>query len=136
MLAPRCPAYPLKLQPAEPLGKHDGSMAGLGGHPPRTAENTMKVTHSTSLASQGVQSRNDAVAQSYGASSAGQADMPSAQVALSPAARQLAALQDGSGDIDQARVEEIRAAIAQGKLSINPGRIADSLIASAQELLK
>jgi len=60
----------------------------------------------------------------------------SAQVALSPASRQLLALQDGSSDIDVERVAAIRAAIASGQLQIDAGRIADSLIASARDLLK
>ncbi|MBO1111107.1 flagellar biosynthesis anti-sigma factor FlgM [Bordetella petrii] len=60
----------------------------------------------------------------------------SAQVALSPASRQLLALQDGGSDINVERVAAIRAAIASGQLQIDAGRIADSLIASARDLLK
>lgn len=68
--------------------------------------------------------------------SAGPANTRSAQVALSPASRQLLALQDGASDIDLERVAAIRAAIASGQLQIDPGRIADTLIASARDLLK
>ena len=38
-------------------------------------------------------------------------------------------------DVDQARVTEIRQAIADGRLEINPERIADGLLASVRELL-
>ncbi|AOB27063.1 MULTISPECIES: flagellar biosynthesis anti-sigma factor FlgM [Bordetella] len=75
-----------------------------------------------------------AVAQAYG--NGAQAGSGSAQVALSPASRQLLALQEGGSDIDVERVAAIRAAIASGQLRIDPARIADSLIASARELLK
>lgn len=74
-----------------------------------------------------------AVAQAYG--SGAQAGSGSAQVALSPASRQLLA-QEGGSDIDVERVAAIRAAIASGQLRIDPTRIADSLIASARDLLK
>ncbi|MFQ6687328.1 flagellar biosynthesis anti-sigma factor FlgM, partial [Bordetella pertussis] len=52
-----------------------------------------------------------------------------------PASRQLLA-QEGGSDIDVERVAAIRAAIASGQLRIDPTRIADSLIASARDLLK
>lgn len=38
-------------------------------------------------------------------------------------------------DIDQARVEEVRQAIAEGRLEINADRIADGLIQSVQDML-
>ena len=60
----------------------------------------------------------------------------SSQVALSSASRKLLALQEGSNDINVERVASIRAAIASGQLKIDTGRIADSLIASARDLLK
>jgi negative regulator of flagellin synthesis FlgM len=56
-------------------------------------------------------------------------------VDLSPAARQLANLQNGDNDIDMARVQQIKDALASGQLKINPERIADGLLASARELL-
>ncbi|HBT31458.1 MAG TPA: flagellar biosynthesis anti-sigma factor FlgM [Pusillimonas sp.] len=56
-------------------------------------------------------------------------------VDLSPAARQLANLQNGENDIDMARVQQIKDALASGQLKINPERIADGLLASARELL-
>lgn len=60
----------------------------------------------------------------------------SAQVELSSASRTLSAMQTGDGDIDMAKVEAIRAAIARGEISIDAGKIADGLLASARELLK
>ena len=59
-----------------------------------------------------------------------------ATVELSPAARQLAALQNGDNDVNVERVQAIRDAIASGQLKVDTGRIADSLLASARELLK
>lgn len=57
-------------------------------------------------------------------------------VDLSPAARQLAALNDSDADIQADRVRQIRDALASGQLKIDPGRIADGLLASVRELLK
>lgn len=59
-----------------------------------------------------------------------------AAVDLSPAARHLANLHNSENDIDVAKVQELRAAIASGELKVDTSRIADSLIASARELLK
>lgn len=57
-------------------------------------------------------------------------------VDLSPAARQLASLQNSDHDINLERVQQLRDAIAAGQLKIDPSRIADALLASARELLK
>lgn len=57
-------------------------------------------------------------------------------VDLSAAARHLAALQDGDQDIQSVRVQQIRDALASGELQIDPGRIADGLLASVRDLLK
>jgi negative regulator of flagellin synthesis FlgM len=46
-----------------------------------------------------------------------------------------AATADASHDIDAARVSELQAAIKDGKLDINPEKIADSLIESVKDLL-
>ena len=40
-----------------------------------------------------------------------------------------------SGDIDTGKVNAMRAAIAQGTYVVNPGAIADKLLANAQEIL-
>ncbi|WP_144641627.1 flagellar biosynthesis anti-sigma factor FlgM [Bordetella genomosp. 13] len=98
----------------------------------------MKInTSSPSVAAKTVNLRTEnPVAQAYGASSTSQSGKGSSHVALSSASRQLLALQEGGSDINVERVNAIRAAIASGELKIDTSRIADSLIASAQELLK
>lgn len=45
------------------------------------------------------------------------------------------ALVDSEPGIDQARISEIRQAIAEGRFKINPGAIADRLITTARELV-
>ncbi|MBN9401779.1 MAG: flagellar biosynthesis anti-sigma factor FlgM, partial [Burkholderiales bacterium] len=57
-------------------------------------------------------------------------------VDLSPAARHLAALNDSDADVQAARVQRIRDALASGELKIDPGKIADGLLASVRDLLK
>ncbi|MCP2513904.1 MULTISPECIES: flagellar biosynthesis anti-sigma factor FlgM [Achromobacter] len=97
----------------------------------------MKINSTTNrpLAADAVGARTEsAVSQAYGAGSA--TGSSSSQVALSSASRKMLALQDGSNDINVERVAAIRAAIASGQLKIDTGRIADSLIASARDLLK
>ncbi|MNM98637.1 anti-sigma28 factor FlgM [compost metagenome] len=42
--------------------------------------------------------------------------------------------QETDDDIDTAKVEEIRQAIAEGRIKIDPGKIADGLLASLREL--
>ncbi|MDR0996544.1 MAG: flagellar biosynthesis anti-sigma factor FlgM [Zoogloeaceae bacterium] len=63
-------------------------------------------------------------------SGAGEKVEPSATVSLSGVDAA-----DGASPIDQARVDEIKAAIAAGRFSINPDAIADRLIQTAQELV-
>lgn len=92
---------------------------------------------SPSVAANSVNLRADnSATQAYGSAASSQPNAGSSQVALSSASRQLLALQEGSSDINVERVHAIRAAIAAGELKIDPSRIADSLIVSAQELLK
>nr|WP_238486956.1 flagellar biosynthesis anti-sigma factor FlgM [Cupriavidus pauculus] len=43
-------------------------------------------------------------------------------------------LQDSDSDIDAAKVEEVRQAIAEGRIKIDPSKIADGLLASLHEL--
>ncbi len=94
----------------------------------------MKITSSPlNSPAHGVSSqRLDATA----ALSQGTASGARKDVALSPAARQLAALQDGAHDIDQARVAQLRDAIASGQLKIDASRISDGQLASYRDLLK
>ncbi|ANY15977.1 flagellar biosynthesis anti-sigma factor FlgM [Bordetella pseudohinzii] len=93
----------------------------------------INTTLARPVAANPVQRSDGALGQAYGA---GGSNASSAQVALSGASRQLLALQEGGSDIDIERVAAIRAAIASGQLRIDPSRIADSLIASAKELIK
>ncbi|VFR25654.1 hypothetical protein BRI6_2151 [plant metagenome] len=55
---------------------------------------------------------------------------------MSSTSRTLLALQNGETDIDVAKVAAIREAIARGDIKIDTGKIADGLLASAQELLR
>ncbi|GAB3630446.1 hypothetical protein GCM10027419_53030 [Pandoraea terrae] len=76
-----------------------------------------------------------------GAAGNAPANQPSAtELSASPLASQMrdlqkALAQSGSADIDVARVAEIKQAIAEGRLSINPDKIASGLIDTARELL-
>lgn len=78
--------------------------------------------------------RPDAASGAPGAGQASAGNKPA--VDLSPAARHLAAMQDGGQDIQAERVQEIRDAIASGELRMDPERIADGLLASVRDLLK
>lgn len=71
-----------------------------------------------------------------GSSSKASSSSASSAVDLSPAARQLSNLQSSDHDVNVERVNEIRSAIAAGQLKVDPGRIADGLIASVRDLLK
>jgi negative regulator of flagellin synthesis FlgM len=69
------------------------------------------------------------------AHSAGKASSASNEdVQLSSLSAQLTAADDGPS-FDTVRVSEIKQAIADGRFTINPGAIADRLIASARELV-
>ena len=92
----------------------------------------MKITstpHNSTLAS--LSGARSSVGAQPGANAAGRN-----VVELSPAARQLASLQNGDNDVDLERVQQIRDAIASGQLKVDAGRVADSLLASVRELLK
>ena len=71
-----------------------------------------------------------------GTGSSAQGAEKAASVDFSSAARHLAKLQNADGDINMAKVQELRNAIASGQYKVDTSRIADSLIASARELLK
>lgn len=60
-------------------------------------------------------------------------------VSVSPLAAQVREigtrlLQDSDSDIDAAKVAEVRQAIAEGRIKIDPSKIADGLLASLHEL--
>lgn len=79
--------------------------------------------------------RTDGVS-SAGVSSTGAAASGRASVDLSAAARHLSSLESTENDVNVARVQEIRDALASGQLKIDPSRIADGLLASVRDLLK
>jgi len=58
----------------------------------------------------------------------------SAEVRLSSGQAQL--MQPGSNDINSARVEQLKAAIRNGELKMDTGRIADALIADTRAYLE
>lgn len=69
-------------------------------------------------------------------SSPGAAASGKSSVDLSAAARHLSSLENADNDINVARVQELRDAIASGQLKIDASRIADGLLASVRDLLK
>lgn len=97
----------------------------------------MKITPSivkSQLASSISATRNNRA--NVGSAGAAQGGEKAASVDFSSAARHLAKLQNTDGDINMAKVQELRDAIASGQYKVDTSRIADSLIASARELLK
>ena len=69
------------------------------------------------------------------ARTAAPAPAPSAQVAISEAAKLAASSGSDDGSFDTAKVQRISQAISEGKFTINANAIADKLVANAQELL-
>ena len=70
--------------------------------------------------------------------SPGNASGASEQVALSPLASQLsdiAASLASSPAVDRARVDDIKSAISEGRLQVNPSVVADKLIETVRQLL-
>jgi len=81
----------------------------------------------------------DGAARAAPAASAASPVQASGDVHVSPLAAQVRAIgaslvQDSDDDIDTARVEEIRQAIVEGRIKIDPSKIADGLLASLREL--
>jgi negative regulator of flagellin synthesis FlgM len=71
------------------------------------------------------------------AAATAQASATSAGVAVSVSARARSLEQVSSpngSDVDQAKVDAVRAAIEQGTYQVNPEAIADKLLANAQEM--
>lgn len=69
---------------------------------------------------------------------AGSGSAPTDSVSINPLASSISALSaqaDTTPAFDAAKVDAIKNAIAAGTFSVNPDKIADSLIASTQELL-
>lgn len=60
-------------------------------------------------------------------------------VRLSPLSSQLQAIESdlaNSGVVDTARVEEIKAAISEGRFKVNPDVVADRLLETVRELIE
>lgn len=94
----------------------------------------MKIGHlENKSVTPAVGERKSGAAVKPGAASTGSVE-PSAKVQLSSTVSQLA---EGGTDgvFDTAKVQRISDAIRDGKFEVNPGAIADKLIANAQELL-
>lgn len=96
----------------------------------------MKINHSTSSRPADA-AAGDAAARPQAAPAS--AASPSAGLSVSPLAAQVRDIsarltQPGDDDIDTAKVEEIRQAIAEGRIRIDPGKIADGLLATLREL--
>jgi len=65
----------------------------------------------------------------------GAATLASSKVRLSPTVSGLLAGEDPKAVFDAAKVESMTTTIVQGKFTADPAKIADKLIANAQELL-
>ena len=83
----------------------------------------------------GAQGNSPATATTVPPGSASAASQPDDQVKLTDSARALqqAARPDASA-IDPQRVERVRQALANGSYQINPGRIADKMMALEQQI--
>ena len=97
----------------------------------------MKINHSTS--SRPADAAAGDAARPQAAPAAAGAAAPSAGLSVSPLAAQVRDIsarmaQPTDDDIDTAKVEEIRQAIAEGRIKIDPGKIADGLLATLREL--
>lgn len=67
---------------------------------------------------------------------AGSAPSPADSVKISPQSQALASQIAGSGPVfDTTKVQEIKAAIADGTFKVNPERIADGLIDTVKDLI-
>ncbi|SOY58475.1 Putative negative regulator of flagellin synthesis, anti-sigma-28 factor [Cupriavidus taiwanensis] len=97
----------------------------------------MKINHSTS--SRPADAAAGDAARPQAAPAAAGTAAPSAGLSVSPLAAQVRDIsarmaQPTDDDIDTAKVEEIRQAIAEGRIKIDPGKIADGLLATLREL--
>lgn len=96
----------------------------------------MKINQSTSSRPGGTIA-GDGTARPASAPAAGAE--PAAGLRVSPLAAQVREIgarlaRESDDDIDTAKVEEIRQAIAEGRIRIDPSKIADGLLASLREL--
>lgn len=99
----------------------------------------MKINHSTP-SRPAEASATDSAARAAANGAATSSDSPALTgVRASPLASQVREIgsrlvNETDGDIDAGKVEEIRAAIAEGRIKIDPSKIADGLLASLREL--
>ncbi|MBU6494539.1 flagellar biosynthesis anti-sigma factor FlgM [Pandoraea sp.] len=100
-----------------------------------------KVTGTSAVKGGTARTTNNAGAPGPGAAGASAgSSLEGDAVSLSPLASHMQALQtqlaqSGAADIDTARVAELKQAISEGKLAINPDKIASGLINSVRDLL-
>ncbi|RYF68766.1 MAG: flagellar biosynthesis anti-sigma factor FlgM [Comamonadaceae bacterium] len=87
-----------------------------------------------SLAAAGKTERGGASAGTGAPDAAGKIGGSGVPVTVSAAARSLEVSSAGTG-IDEAKVASVKAAIANGTFTVNPGAIADKLLSNAQEIL-
>lgn len=95
-------------------------------------DNSGKVAASYTVPSRTSPKESDASAKASSRADGGES------VAINPFASRLQGMEQAAAAapaFDADKVASIKAAIAAGEFKINPGAIADSLIASAQELL-
>ncbi|KQP45028.1 flagellar biosynthesis anti-sigma factor FlgM [Pseudorhodoferax sp. Leaf274] len=79
----------------------------------------------------------EAAAQAKAAAVRTPAAAPGTSVSMSTLGKTLEATRRAdAGDIDQAKVDEVKAAIADGSYQIDPEAIADKMLANAQEMLQ
>jgi len=93
----------------------------------------MKITNSPTTVSKAIAAYQERTPNKVSRQSSAQNPSSSMNVELSPGSQ---AIHDASNDIDMAKVQAIREALANGTLKINPDRIASGLIQSAAELLE
>ncbi len=97
-------------------------------------DDSLKKTGGMSVATTGTAQTR----QSKGAAKAGEAPPPSASsdsVSLSPQVRSLAKLASSGGVFDAAKVEEIKAAIAEGRFQVDPEKVATGLLDTVTDLI-
>ncbi|WP_043526270.1 flagellar biosynthesis anti-sigma factor FlgM [Litchfieldella xinjiangensis] len=89
----------------------------------------MKIDSSHTLARPNQSESSDKAGKANSAAPAAKGNSPAVVTHLNQSAK------NAGQDIDQARVEEIRQAISEGRLEISAERIADGLIDSVRDLL-
>ncbi|EHP38972.1 anti-sigma-28 factor FlgM [Cupriavidus basilensis OR16] len=96
----------------------------------------MKINQTTSSRPSDANGAVRSVAGAPGSAAAPETSSVRVSSPLSAQVREIGArmAEDHDGDIDTAKVEEIRQAISEGRIKIDPSKIADGLLASLREL--